>query len=346
MLCMKNLLLIITLGALAQTSFAQSSDSAAFYFNRGMDEKNARRFREAEKNFNKVLQLEPRNLDNLIQLATSLLEQRRYSEAKEIFHKAEAIDANHPQVVENLATLSFNARKWDDAIRYAQKMKQQKIGTGANFLIARSYYELENYGEGIKYCEYAFKDDGKNALIPYIAGRCFMDMHNYRRAAGCFDQALALDSSNSTWMYEAGLAWYAVPDDKKALYWIEKAGEKGYKKSNDYMENLASAYLNAGQFEKGINVLKDILKNKPQDQEVLYSIAEAYYKTKKYTEAIDYWDQALVINNKNANAVYMIGMAYQKKGEVEKGRQICDKAIQMDPSLAKLKEERKLPGGL
>lgn len=342
---MKNLLIILVITSITTAALAQSADSANYYYNKGEVEMKARRFREAEKNFNKSFQLDPKNLNNLIQLGTSLVEQRRYAEAREKFLKAEAIDSNNPQVIENLATLSLYGRKWEDAIRYGQKMKQLKIGKGANFLIAKSYYEMENYGESIKHFQYAFKEDPKNAEIPYITGHCFMNMHNYRRAAGCFDEALALDSSNSTWMYEAGLAWYAVPDDKKALYWIEKAGEKGYKKTNDYMENLASAYLNVGQFEKGITTLKEILKNKPQDPELLYSIAEAYYKLKKYQEAIDYWDQALTINNKNANALYMIGMAYQKKGEVEKGRQLCDKAIQMDPSLSKLKEERKLPGG-
>jgi len=327
------------------STLAQSSDSAVYYYNRGEVEMQARRYREAEKNFNKSFQLDPKNLDNLIQLGNSLIEQRRYAEAREKYQKAEAIDPNNPQVIENLATLSFNARNWEEAIRYGQKMNQLKIGKGANFLIARSHYEMENYGEAVKYCQYAFKEDPKNAQIAYIAGRSFMDMHNYRRAAGCFDEAIALDSSNSTWMYEAGLAWYAAPDDKKALYWIERAGEKGYKKTNDYLENLASAYLNVGQYEKAITTLMEILTKKPQDSEVLYSIAEAYYKLKKYPEAIDYWDQSLIINNKNANAVYMMGMAFQKKGEVEKGRQLCDKAIQMDPSLSKMKEERKMPGG-
>jgi len=343
---MKSLLFILVTTSIAVTTFAQSSDSATYYYNRGEVEMKARRFREAEKNFNKAFQFDPKNLNNLIQLGTSLVEQRRYTEAREKFLLAEAIDSNNPQVIENLATLSFNARKWEEAIRYGQKMKQYKIGSGANFIIARSYFEMENYGEAIKHFQFAFKEDPKNAQIPYITGHCFLNMHNYRRAAGCFDEAIALDSSNSTWMYEAGLAWYAVPDDKKALYWIEKAGEKGYKKTNDYLENLASAYLNVGQFEKGIVILKEILIKKPQDPELLYSIAEAHYKSKKYQEAIDYWDQALTINNKNANALYMIGMAYQKKGEVEKGRQLCDKAIQMDPSLTKLKEEKKLPGGL
>lgn len=173
-----------------------------------------------------------------------------------------------------------------------------------------------------------------------------MEMHNYKRAAGCFDQALAMDSSNATWMYEAGLAWYAVPDDKKALYWIEKAGQNGYKKTNDYLENLATAYLNTGNLGKGVEMLIQVLERRPSDPELLYSIAEAYYKGKKYDSAIEYWDRILEVDKKNANALYMIGMCYQKKGDTAKGNQLCDKAIEMDPSLRKLKEEKKLPNGL
>jgi hypothetical protein len=42
----------------------------------------------------------------------------------------------------------------------------------------------------------------------------------------------------------------------------------------------------------------------------------------------------------------MIGMSYQKKGDVAKGQALCDKAIQIDPSLAKNKQKKQLPGGL
>jgi Tfp pilus assembly protein PilF len=47
----------------------------------------ARRYREAEKNFNKSFQIDPKNLDNLIQLGNSLIEQRRYAEARENIKK-------------------------------------------------------------------------------------------------------------------------------------------------------------------------------------------------------------------------------------------------------------------
>jgi len=39
-------------------------------------------------------------------------------------------------------------------------------------------------------------------------------------------------------------------------------------------------------------------------------------------------------------------MDYQKKGEKEKGQRLCDKAIEMDPSLASLKQKKQLMPGL
>ena len=342
---MKKLPILLFVFFVGASVYGQS-DSANHYFEKGMAEKQAKRFREAEKNFAKANKFDPSSLPTLLELGAALLEQKRYSEAREKFLEAEKIDANNSLVVENLSTLSFNMRKYEDCIKYAKKMQEKKIGTGSHFLIAKSYYELENYGEALKYCELAFKDDPKNAQIPYIGGRCYMEMSNYKKSAGCYEQAIALDSSNAVWMYEAGLMYYAIPNDQKALYWIEKAGQNGIKKTDDYMENLASAYLNAGKHDEGINILKEILQRKPEDQEVLYSIGESYYKIKKYDEAISYWDKAFGIDKTNASALYMIGMAYQKKGETDKGRAMCDRAIQMDPSLAKLKEERKMPGGL
>jgi tetratricopeptide (TPR) repeat protein len=85
---------------------------------------------------------------------------------------------------------------------------------------------------------------------------------------------------------------------------------------------------------------------KPTDQELLYNIGDAFYHSGKYQEAIDHWDQILALDKKNANALYMIGMAYQKKGDKQKGEQLCNQAIAMDPNLKELRQERKMPGGM
>lgn len=321
-------------------SYSQS-DSIQVYHERGVKEKQAHRYREAEKWFLKVYQIDSTNVQNLHDLADVLAEQRRYTEAYTRYEKVYAKEPGRDSALYRLMQYSFNLRKWDECIGYATAWEKRFPGQGANMMMAKAYYEKEFYAEVVKYCERAYKEHKDIPEIPYLAGRAYMDMNQYKQAAGCYEQALALDSVNANWMYEAALVWYAVPDDKRSLYWMEKAGEKGYKRSNEYLENLASAYINAGQLEKGVKMLEEVLQRKPQDPELIYSIADSYYKLKKWDDAIRYWDMNLAIDKKNARALYMIGMSYQKKGEKEKGMQLCDKAIEMDPSLKKLREERR-----
>ena len=133
-------------------------------------------------------------------------------------------------------------------------------------------------------------------------------------------------------------------DDKNALKYILLAAEKGYKRDNDYLENLGIAYLNVGDLDQGAAIMGEILKRKPSDLNVLNMLAEAFYYKGKYQQAIDYWDQVLFYDKGNASALYMIGMSYQKKGEKDKGMALCDKAIELDPSLASLKQKKQMMG--
>jgi tetratricopeptide (TPR) repeat protein len=181
--------------------------------------------------------------------------------------------------------------------------------------------------------------------VPYMIARSYGDMLNYKQAIPFFQKAIALDTSKNNWVYELGLICYAMHDDKNALKYILEAGNKGYKKDNDYLENLGIAYLNLGNLDEGVKILTEILKKKPSDLNILNMVAEAYYYKGKYSDAMNYWDTILGYDKTNASALYMIGMCYQKKGEKDKGIKLCDKAIEMDPSLASLKQ-KKLDMGL
>jgi tetratricopeptide (TPR) repeat protein len=169
-------------------------------------------------------------------------------------------------------------------------------------------------------------------------------MQNYKQCIPNYLKAIELDTTKNYWIYELGLIYYAIHDDKNALKYILLAADKGYKRDNDYLENLGIAYLNAGQLDQGVAILNEILKKRPSDLNILNMMAEAYYYKGKYQQAMDYWDQVLGYDKSNASALYMIGMCYQKKGEKAKGVQLCDKAIEMDPSLASLKQKKSMPG--
>jgi tetratricopeptide (TPR) repeat protein len=165
-------------------------------------------------------------------------------------------------------------------------------------------------------------------------------MNNYKAAVPFFQKAISLDSTKVQWMYEFALVLATIPNDKMAIQYYLLAADKGYKMDNDYFENLADSYIAIGEGQKAVDLMLRVLDKKPGDLVLLYSVADVYYHMKKYDEAIDYWDKILYFDKENSKSLYMIGMAYQKKGETGKGRELCDKAIAMDPSLKNLKQER------
>ena len=209
-------------------------------------------------------------------------------------------------------------------------------------MLGKSYYEQEDYGHAFPNLQAASKEDSSNAEIPYLIARAFVDMNNYKPAIGFYQKAISLDSSRVQWIYECALVYATIYDDKSAITYYELAGAKGYKKDNDFYENLSDSYLATGQLDHGLQMMLQVLEKKPADLDLLYSIANTYYRLKKYDQAIDYWDKILYFDKENARSLYMIGMSYQKKGQDEKGRQLCDRAIELDPSLKNLKQQKRI----
>ncbi|MEP6727403.1 MAG: tetratricopeptide repeat protein [Bacteroidota bacterium] len=336
---MKTLFLILII-SLPAACFSQNADSTAYFLQKGNEAKQGRLYMVAAQHYKKAIQFDAGNTAAQRELGNVSLEMRRFPEAIVAYGEVIKKEPNDPVATENLASLYFSTRRWNDAIVTAKKMQQLKIGKNTDYIIGKSYAELEDYGQSYTYLQVAAKQDSTNADIPYTIGRNFVEMSNYRNAAPFFIKAITLDTTKPRWVYECALNYAAIPDDKTAIKYYLLAADRGYKTDNDYIENLSISYEGAGQLDKCIEMLKKVLEKKPADLSLLNGIAQLYYKTGKYQDAIDNWDKILGYDKQNAKALYMIGMAYQKKGDKDKGMQLCDKAIQMDPTLASLKEKK------
>ncbi len=339
---MKNVLLLVSSVFFIQLATSQTNDSSAFYYQKGMAEKDSRLYMVAFNDLQKSTFFKGDNVDAQRALGLTSLELKKYDNAEIAFQKVEEIKKDDAVAIENLANLYFWTHQWPQAIEYAKKAQQLNAGKNWNYIIGKCYYQQEDYGNSFKYLQAAAKDDTANAEIPYLQARSFVDMNNYKAAIAFFKRAIQLDSTKFQWTYECALTYATIPDDKSAIQYYLLAAQKGYKTDNDYWENLSDSYIAVGQPEKGVELMLKVLEKKPADLVLLYSVADAYYHLKKYQEAIDYWDKILFYDKDNAKALYMIGMAYQKKGDTDKGRQLCDKAIEMDPSLKNLKHEIKM----
>jgi len=324
--------------------FSQTKDSADHFLQKGLLEKQNGRRLESLKHFEKAFKYDTTNKAVLTELASAYMDLRKYYNARENYKKIEQLGDNSAANYKQLLTLSYNLKQPDDVILYAGKLKQADPSEKVNYYIGKVHYDRENYGEAIQTLNEAAKEDPKNAEVPYMIARSYADMLNYKQAIPFFKKAIELDTTKPYWIYEMALIYYATNDTKNTLKYMLEAGNKGLQKNNDYLENLGIAYLDIGDLENGIKIMDEILKRKPSDINILNQVAEAYYYKGKYNEAMDYWDKILVYDKQNASALYMIGMCYQKKGDKEKGQLLCDKAIEMDPSLANLKQKKQMPG--
>jgi tetratricopeptide (TPR) repeat protein len=329
------------------TAIQVSNDSADYFLQKGLLEKQNGRRLESLKNFEKAARYDAENKTIVAELASAYLDLRKYSFARDMFKKLVALGDASAANYKQLLQLSFQLKQNEDVLFYADKLKTADPTEKVLYFVGKAHYDMDNYGDAIKYLGLAEKEFPEKADIPYMIGHSYADMTNYKQAVPYFQKAIALDSTKNYWMYELGLICYAMHDDKSALKYIQMAGDKGLKKDNDYYENLAIAYLNIGDLDQGVAMLNEILKRKPSDLNILNMVAEAYYFKGKFDKAIEYWDRVLEYDKTSATSLYMIGMAYQKKGgkeNTEKGIRLCDTAIQMDPALGSLKQKKLMAG--
>lgn len=211
---MKSLFFTCCVILIALPAVSQIGDSAVFFYAKGTEEQQSRRFAVAHKYFQQSVDVDSSNIDSWKALANTALELRQYAKAKAAFEKVYKLDKNDTTALRQLTQLNFNFRQWHKAIEFGLMMQQKGLNKGVNYIIGKSFYEDENYGKAFTYLEEAAKEDPSNAQIPYIIAVAYVDMSNYRKAIPYFHKALAIDSGNARWYYEMAMTYSAVPDDK------------------------------------------------------------------------------------------------------------------------------------
>ena len=261
----------------------------------------------------------------------------------ENFEKAYSLSPGNEEVIKELTYLAFNNHQYQKAIDFCLKCKKC---TDADRILGISFYHLEDYAKSANYLAKFVLINDKDAEAAYVLGRSYLELENEKQAMTQFKNAITLDPKKNKWMNELGLIYYNQEDYKNALLYFNMASENGFNKTNDFYENYGFAQIYTGDSKNGIETLKTILERKPNNTELLRNMAHALYSIKDYQSSLSYFERLLKINEKDASALFMAGMIFQKTGQKEKGQKICDKAIELDPSLARNRQKKEMPMGL
>jgi tetratricopeptide (TPR) repeat protein len=333
---MKNFFTLI-LVLVSFFSFSQSPDSSFYYFEKGIEEKTAGRYLLASNHFKNAIQHNANYTEAYIENGLVNKEMRRTDASKQNFTKAYELDNNNAIAIKELMELYFSYRQYQNAIDFAQKCK---TCSNKDRVIAMSYFQMEDYGKAEILLLNLVEKDPQDAEATYTLARTFLEMGLEEKGIPYYVKAIQLDATKSKWHFELGLLYYNNDNYKNAVASFNKAADNGFIQSNDFNETLGFAYLYNNEFDKGEKLLNEIILRKPGDKELLRDIALAFYDRKMYDKCLTYCQKLMEMDMKDGNALYQAGLCFQKKGQQSKGQQMCDKAIELDPSLAGLRQKK------
>jgi len=338
---MKNLFIPLFL-LFSAPAFCAGQDSATFFYQKGLEEKALQKYLVAAGDFEKAISFNKSFTEAYVENGYVNLQMHRTDIAKNNFVKAVELDPGNAKAINELVELFYNYHQYQDAINYAVKCKD----CDHERTIAMSYFKMEDYGNAEKRLLAFLSKNPKDAEATYTLGRAYLEMELETKAIPYYLKAIDLDGTKYQWMVELGTLYFNNNNFKGAAAYFNRAVENGYVKNNDFNENLGFAYLYSGEYDKGEKIIQELIARKPGDKDLVRDMAQAFYDAKLYDKCLDYCQKLMEADMKDGQALYQAGLCFQKKGQKDKGQAMCDKAIEMDPSLNKLRKQQSFSAGL
>ena len=231
------------------------------------------------------------------QQAATLIVQKKYQEAEEIYKDMIANGTNNHIVYGNLAAICLMEGRYTELIRLLKKA----------LLLEPSYPEA-HYNIGL-----ALHQQGK-----------------LREATTSYQDALKLRPNFPDAHYNLGCTLHAQGNLKEAINSYNNAIRLKPNFAEAY-NNLGNTYQQLGDLEKAITSLKNALKINRHNASAHQNLGYLLHSQGDKEAAIKSYNTALKIDHKNADAHYNLGCALQDHGELEKAINSYKTVIQLNP---------------
>lgn len=336
------LLLSLIFPAARATAVSLNRDSAQHYFVLGRQEQDARRYATAWKHFEQSAKFDETNADAQLAIYEVCKKMNRIAPATKALEAAGKLRPNDLDIQWSLVQMNYDFGQFDKVIATLPAIQSRlKDAKGADFMLGKSYYSTQNYGKAAEYLQRSLKTE-PTAEAAYLLGRMNVNMSNYPAAVPYYKQSLSLDSSQTLRYYEYAMVLATAGNFNEAVRVFQLTLDRGYKPRDDFYMNMAYAMADAKRSDDALKILKELLSRRPNDIGLLSGLADVCYHSERYKESIQYWDRILEMDDKNARVLYHIGLAYIKMGKESDGKQLCDRAIDMEPALGVLRHKKEM----
>ncbi|MDD2736017.1 MAG: PEP-CTERM system TPR-repeat protein PrsT [Desulfuromonadaceae bacterium] len=321
---------------------------------------------QAEKEFNKVLKLNPSRDDVLLELAGLYNASKKADEA---FKLGEQYLAKHPGSVEGLEILGVSSAinsRYDDAERYLlQAAAADPSQAKTKLELAAVYVSAGKELKAKELLEELVRTDPKNPRPFYMLAAMETRAGNRDKALELYRTITANNPAETLAAYKTGIIYIEKGEldkaDKTADVLLSSypkradghrlKGLVNYQKKNyaDALTNLQNSikiaptleayhflglcFYNRGELESALSQFRKILDNVPDSRQARLMTGTILLAQKRVDDAITEIQKVLQKDDNDAVAHNLLGNAFMAKGMFEDGMREFTKATKIDPKI-------------
>lgn len=199
---------------------------------------------------------------------------------------------------------------------------------------ALSYRQTGYWRDSITFFQREIEINPRNAMAPLHVGQALMDAGEYEAALARFQTVIELDKNEYRgYSYKAD-ALRALGREDEAIEAYRQAIEHRPHRGYPYVL-LGRLLIDGGAVTDGVRVMQQGLQRFPLDVFLLVHLAHAYgFNLARPDRALNFFLRVLQVEPANTSALYGAAVLYLRKGEVDEGRRLLARLLEIDPGNA------------
>ena len=323
--------------------------------------------------YRKALELEPRHVDALVNLAIDVGE-RNPAEAKALFARAIQLAPKNASAHLNFALLLRRENEEETSLgEFRQAIRLDPSLVEARRQLVAMLMPRQQTGEVIEQCREILQREPDDAGTKYTLGQALvrsgkveegrvvlaeaqgmrkaaqqrkqsqglqaqglreLDAGRFAPAAAAFGAAVPLDDSSANHMY-LGLALAGSGDWKAAIRELTTAIERDPRNARAHL-NLGAVYLQAGQEPQGQAEVRKALEMDPWFPEAHNNLGLILAKDNHPEKALEHFRLAADLSPQYLEAIFNLGLTYHALGRLDEATATFRRAAEVAPQNARV----------
>jgi tetratricopeptide (TPR) repeat protein len=266
----------------------------------------------AQRSLEKVLNIQPANLEAWVLMADVYNRQRDYSNAMSAFNKVIELDPNNAAAYIGLGDIQIRMQKPQDAARNLEKaLVLDPSKNEARMFLGNAYEDAREWVKAADaYEKYLASNPANSWTIYQRLGMCRLEADQFDQAAAALNEAFKAQPQDQSIAYKLAQAYERGGKLAEAEDTYKKLAELSPKEAAAWYQNILVMYDKTSNSAKAVETVKKLIDLAPQNELWPYTLGSQYIKMQKYADAIGAFKKAVEIKANYDWAWFQIGYCY------------------------------------